>query len=550
MQFLVTNKDRLDQFYYNLGVTQESFRFSIVTEQEVLKILKGLNVSKSTGHDNISAKFLRDGANEIVSAISHIINLSLRTNTVPEDFKVARVVTLYKKGDRNYVGNFRPVSILPVISKIIERVVHNQISKYLDSNGLLFEHQSGFRQCHSTETTLTFLTDKIKLCIDKGFYTGLVMIDLQKAFDTVDHEILLLKLKSIGLNSESVLWFKSYLSNRMQFVEVNGERSALGSVTCGVPQGSILGPLLFLIYVNDMPSAVKCDLYLYADDSALMVSDKRINVIESKLEDNLLALSIWLEENKLSLHLGKTESILFGSKNKLKKGTSLNIKCNQVNIESKAEVKYLGCTIDNHLSGEAICSKIFKRVNGCIKFMYRKNASLGTNERKLLCTSLLQPLFDYAAISWFYGLSKKSKDKLQICQNKMMRCIFNLDQRSKITCNTFSKVKWLDVRGRVDLLTLIMVYKTFHGVAPKYMNTFTLTGNMHSYVTRRNTMSLVIPTVKSSGRDSFVFQGAKLWNSLPPSIRSCDGISSFKIRCKRYIFSQMYARESSEFIYY
>ena len=183
------------------------------------------------------------------------------------------------------------------------------------------------------------------------------MIDLQKAFDTVDYEILLLKLKSIGLNSESVLWFKSYLSNRMQFVEVNGERSALGSVTCGVPQGSILGPSLFLIYVNDMPSAVKCDLYLYADDSALMVSDKQINVIESKLEDNLLALSIWLEENKLSLHLGKTESILFGSKNKLKKGTSLNIKCNQVNIESKAEVNNLGCTIDNHLNGEAICSK-------------------------------------------------------------------------------------------------------------------------------------------------------------------------------------------------
>ena len=134
----------------------------------------------------------------------------------------------------------------------------------------------------------------------------------------MDHEILLLKLKSIGLNSESVLWYKSYLSNRMQFVEVNGERSALGSVTCGVPQGSILGPLLFLIYVNDMPSEVKCDLYLYADDSALMVSDQQINVIESKPGDNLLALSIRLEENKLSLHLRKTESILFGSKNKLK----------------------------------------------------------------------------------------------------------------------------------------------------------------------------------------------------------------------------------------
>ena len=175
--------------------------------------------------------------------------MSLRLSEVPNDFKTARVVPLYKKGDCNSEGNYRPVSILPVVSKIFERIVYNQLYSYLCENNLIYEYQSGFRSCFSTDTALTYLSDKIRFNMDEGLYTGVILLDLQKAFDTVDHVILLKKLKAIGACDSAVLWFNSYLSNRKQFVDVKGCLSEAGEVTCGVPQGSILGPLLFTIYM-------------------------------------------------------------------------------------------------------------------------------------------------------------------------------------------------------------------------------------------------------------------------------------------------------------
>ena len=202
---------------------------------------------------------------------------------VPNDLKTARVVPIYKKNDKTNAGNYRPVSVLSIVSKIMEKAVYIQVEKYLIDNNLLYDLQSGFRSGYSTDTCLIHLTDYIHKQSDCGNYTGLVMLDLQKAFDTVDHSILCNKLDAIGFNSSSVQWFKSYLSDRQQLVDINGTHSSPSEITCGVPQGSILGPLLFLLYVNDMQAAVSCKLLLYADDSALIVSGKDITVIETEL---------------------------------------------------------------------------------------------------------------------------------------------------------------------------------------------------------------------------------------------------------------------------
>ena len=217
-----------------------------------------------------------------MAPVSHIINLSLHNATFPDDFKTARVIPLYKKGDRFAEGNYRPVSILPVMSKIFERVVYDQVYEYLDQNNILYQNQSGFRSGYSTNTALTYLNDRIKFNMDQGKMSGLILIDIQKAFDTVNHDILCKKLNAVGLNGNSVSWFKSYLNSRSQFVQVGNNSSDHNEVTCGVPQGSILGPLLFLLYVNDMEQAVLpgCELFLYADDSALMVSGKNLSEIE------------------------------------------------------------------------------------------------------------------------------------------------------------------------------------------------------------------------------------------------------------------------------
>ena len=292
----------------------KAFNFTIVTEEETLKLLSAINICKSTGADGIGARFLKDGKETIVTPVTYIFNLSLKTSVVPIDFKTARVVPLFKKNDCNYEGNYRPVSILPVISKLLERIVYDQLYKYLCDNNLFYSFQSGFRSSFSTDTALTYLCDKIRLNVDKGLYTGIIMLDLQKAFDTVDHDILIKKLIAIGV--QNVDWFSSYLTSRKQFVDVNGVKSSSEYITCGVPQGSILGPLLFSIYVNDMCNSVSCELCLYADDSMLFVAGKDVKQIEQRLTEEMYNISAWLESNKLSLHLGKTESILFGSKRK------------------------------------------------------------------------------------------------------------------------------------------------------------------------------------------------------------------------------------------
>ena len=195
---------------------------------------------------------------------------------VPDDLKSAREVSLFKKSDKTEVGNYPPVSILTIISKVFERGVYDQVESYLDQKKLLYKFQSGFRTRYSSYICLTHLTDFIKFQMDEGHFVGMVLLDLQIAFDTVDHCILLMKLKGLGLNQDISRWFRSYLSDRQQLVDESGTLSSHANISCGVPQGSILGPLLFLIYVNDMSGAVSNKLLLYADDSAILVA--QINV--------------------------------------------------------------------------------------------------------------------------------------------------------------------------------------------------------------------------------------------------------------------------------
>ena len=306
--------------------------------------------------------------------IAHIINLSLITGVVPDDLKSARVVPSFKKSDKTETGNYRPVSILNIVSKVLERVIYDQFEGFLIQNKLLFEYQSGFRRGFSTDTCLTHLSDYIRFQMDKSSLTGMVLLDLQKAFDTVDHRILLMKLETIGLNADCLRWFQSYLSGRTQLVNVQVTCSSFTDVSCGVPQGSILGPLLFLIYVNDMAGAIDEKILLYADDTAILVSNKHVDVIELKLRTALETISDWLVDNKLSLHLGKTESILFGSKRKLSNCENLRVSCNGVNIEAKTSVKYLGASIDNCMSGDLMALNIIQKASCRLKFLYR-NAS-------------------------------------------------------------------------------------------------------------------------------------------------------------------------------
>ena len=323
-----------------------------------------------------------------------------------------------------------------------------------------------FRNSYSTDSCLTQLTDQIRFDMDKGNYTVMVMIDLQKAFDTVDHGILLNKLKAIGLDDLSTSWFSSYLKNSFQKTEVGSIFSDPMVVPRGLPLGSILGPLLFLIYVNDMKADVSCRLILYADDSALLVSGTSVFVIEETLGHELTFPSEWLVDNKLSILLGKTESILFGSNKKIRKQSIMKIICGDDEVTAKDNVKYLGVSLDLSLGGKYIAESNFKKGNSGLKFLWRQAKYLNRNSRKLLATSLILCHFDYACSAWFEGLQVNLQKKLK---NKTMIFVLGYPPRSHIGIGEFTLLHWIPVCQKVKQIKLNNMYRIVHGNAPQYL---------------------------------------------------------------------------------
>ena len=508
-----------------------------------------LNSNKATGLDLIPSRFLKDGAMFITTPLTYIVNLSISSSQIPDDLKTARITPIYKKNSKMEAGNYRPVSILSIISKIFEKVVYEQLDHYLSENKLLYEFQSGFRSSYSTDTCLIYLTDIIKQEQDKGNYTGMVLLDLQKAFDTVDHQILLTKLEALGFQKPTIEWFKSYLHGRLQPVDIGGTLSTPAIVTCGVPQGSILGPLLFLIYVNDMPSAVSCKLLLYADDSALLVSGKDTAEIQQRLSSELESVREWLIDNKLSLHLGKTESILFGSKHRLKNHDTIDVTCAGNTITSKTCVKYIGLDLDQSLSGDFIADKVISKSNAKLKFLYRQARNVNLETKKLLISALIQCHFDYASASWYSGLTKNNRRRLQITQNKIIRFLLNAHPRTHIGPNEFRLVNMLPVELRVDQLKLNHVFNILNNTAPSYLTAnFQLKTSHHSTNTRSGPLSLVIPPVKSFGIKSFFYTASKLWNSLPGQIQTSTSKSIFKKAVTQHLHTRSISQESNSFI--
>ena len=357
--------------------------------------MKGLNPYKAAGTDNLSGKFLKDDAHVLAQPISQLCNLSIKLNSFPRSCKIAKVKPIFKKGSKTDPQNYRPILLLPLLPKIIERI------------------QSGFRKNYSTNTCLGHLTDKITAGFEKGLFTGMMLIDLQKAFGTIDHQILLKKMKYLGFSKNTITWFKSYLCERKFKININTTYSSPSNLLCGLPQGSILGPLLFPLYMNDLPQAVVNDSLLYANDTCIVFQHKSEIEIEKQLIRDFSSLCDWFVDNKLSIHFGqeKAKSILFGTKHKLRSAKSLNIVYNGIEIKQHAKVKYLGCTLDESLSGESMALNVIDKINSRLKFLHRQNRFLTPPLRRLLCNALIQPLFDYACTAWFPNLSKKLKIK-------------------------------------------------------------------------------------------------------------------------------------------
>ena len=273
-------------------------------------------------------------------------------------------------------SSYRPISLLPLISNIFEKIVHDQMIDYPAQYNISYKYQPGFRTKHSTDLSFSYLDDKILKGFDNGLFAGMILIDLQKAFDTIDDDILLEKLKATDSCDDTVNWFNSYLTDRAFLVSIENKYSIILRTSCGVPQGSVLGILLFFIYVNDMKQAVSSDLLLYADDPCLVFQHKHVTETETHLNNNFNNLCEWFLDNKLSIHFGedKTTSILFGTKRKLRKIDKLNITYQGRDIKQNSQVTYLGRILDEKMSGEPMADKTIKKISSRLNYFFIKNA--------------------------------------------------------------------------------------------------------------------------------------------------------------------------------
>jgi len=279
-----------------------------------------------------------------------LINDSFLCGTFPNKLKLAKVTRFFKKGSRQDKDNYRPISVLSIFSKIFEKAMYKRFYSYLECHSILYPSQFGFRRKYSTNHTLLSITESIRNSIDNNEFGCGIFIDLKKTFDTVNHSILLSKLHHYGIRDVAYDWFQSYLSNRQQFVCANGNDSKRLSITCGVPQGSVLGPLQFLFYINDLPNASESlTFHLFADDTNIHCACKNLIDLEHKLNHELSAVAEWMKSNRLALSIVKTSFILYHSK-KLKPYKTFNLKINGVNIQQVSKVKYLGVTFDANLT--------------------------------------------------------------------------------------------------------------------------------------------------------------------------------------------------------
>lgn len=395
-----------------------SFFMNPTDTSEIVEIINSLITSKATGPHSIPTHILKIGSSLLASPISYIINQSFNQGIVPDVFKLAKVVPVYKSGSADICSNYRPISLLSNISKIIEKATHRRLYEFLEKSNVIYDLQFGFRKEHSTNHALVNLVSNVNDVLDRGEFACGLFLDLQKAFDTVNHQILLHKLETYGIRGVCLSWFSSYLNGRKQYVAVEDTNSYTSLVDIGVPQGSILGPLLFLVYINDFHNCLSSGVAQhFADDTAIVFNGLAIKKMKLMMSREISKIDDWLCANRLSLNAAKTEIILFRPVNK-RCQSNFNLKIKNTKIFLSNKVKYLGVVLDPHLSWRYHLSDLSKKLTRANGFLSKIRYFVDTPTIISLYYSLFQSHLTYGCLAW--GLT---------CKNSLSR-ILSLQRRA------------------------------------------------------------------------------------------------------------------------
>uniref|UniRef100_A0AAR2KHK1 Reverse transcriptase domain-containing protein n=1 Tax=Pygocentrus nattereri TaxID=42514 RepID=A0AAR2KHK1_PYGNA len=517
--------------------------FNPLHHLELEKIISSSNCTTCT-LDAVPTKLLKQVLPDIIKPLLTIVNSSLNLGYVPKAFKLAVIKPLIKKPnlDPSVLSNYRPISNLPFISKILEKAVAQQLGSYLQRNQIYEKFQSGFRPHHSTETALVKITNDLLLAADQGCVSLLVLLDLSAAFDTIDHNILLERLeKMVGITGTALSWFKSYLTDRFQFVRVNNIPSNYTKVRYGVPQGSILGPLLFTLYMLPLGKVIRkhnVNFHCYADDTQLFISAKPDDKQRiKKMEDCVKDVKSWMSHNFLLLNSDKTEVLLLGPKAARNKLSHLMLNLADFSVTPGSTAKNLGVIIDSDLAFDKHISNVTKTAFLHLRNIAKLRNALSLHDAEKLVHAFITSRLDYCN-ALLSGCSSSNLNKLQLVQNAAARVLTKTRKFDHIS-PVLSALHWLPVKFRIDYKILLLTYKALHGLAPEYLRDLISYYEPPRLLRSQGAGFLVVPKIQrsSAGGRAFSYKAPQLWNNLPDNVRDSDTVSIFKSRLKTYLFS-------------
>ena len=506
---------------------------SHVTFNNVRTLLKNLKSSKSSSVEGIDNYSLKIAAEYVARPLHHIITLSIMQQRFPTSWKSAKVVPLHKKGSPLERGNYRPVALLSPLGKILEKVIYQQIYQYFTRNKLFHKNLHGYRKNHSTQTALLQMYDKFVKAANQKQVTGAVLLDLSAAFDLVDHKLLNKKLDVYGVDREFREWINSYLTGRQQAVWISNCFSNYLDCDVGVPQGSNLGPLLFLVFYNDLPYSLECDLEAYADDSTLIHSSESVKEIEDVLTRNCVEVQNWMNQNRLKLNAEKTHLLTLGTSNRLAtlRDEMVIEMCGQRIIQSPDKnEKLLGVFIQSNLKWRYHLDQLRLRLKSRLAGLERLKFIVPQSSLKLISQGIFDSTLLYC-LPLFCGCEGTELKSLQVLQNRAAQIVTRSPPRSHRKW-MFDKLNWLTINQMTHYHTLLTLFRIRLSNEPEYLATILRQENAYGRILRPK------PNLELAEK-SFGIRGIRLWNRLPMELKTEMKVSGFKVKLRKWVVAQI-----------
>ena len=500
---------------------------------EVNTIISAMKNSAS-GYDELPTSILKQCVDSYITPLTCLINMSISQGIFPNQLKLARVIPLFKGEDEQLVQNYRPISVLPFFSKIFEKVMASYVIDFFENNNMLYKYQFGFRKNHSTSHAIITLVERVSKALDTGKYVVGVFLDLKKAFDTVDHSILLNKLYLYGIRGNIHNWFKSYLTNRSQYVEYNNVKSKTEIITHGVPQGSILGPLLFIIYMNDFSrSSELLFSILFADDTSVFIEGTCLNDISEILNTELEKISIWLEANKLTININKTHYMMF-HRTRIKHITNFKIYISNNAIDRSINTKFLGVIIDNKLNWAAHILYIKNKISKSIGIIYKIRHFLDKRSLRNMYFTFIYPYLIYCLEIWGNTYETHLNPLIKIQKRSIRTITFSHYQDH--TGPLFDRLNILDLKKLVIQRISLLMFKCHHNILTSPLNDlFTVNNTQHNHYTRQHADLHVNTGSRENVYSLFSFHGIHIWNHISKKNPINVSYACYKNLSKNYI---------------